>query len=139
MRLTLTRIEMTDEYTLGLLHLGRYSLATVEQPWNDNVPFKSCVPVGFYHLAPHDGTKYRKTWALVGEHVSAQEEMNVARYTCVLHVANAATEVQGCIAPGMSHKAGAVVYSRPAMDALRGVLGWSDQPHYLTIREELRE
>lgn len=79
---------------------------TVEQPWNDNQPFKSCVPDGIYTLKAFNSPRWGQTFALVGETVAITEaEVRVSdtlkRYACLFHTANRSQELAGCIAPGM--------------------------------------
>lgn len=84
------------------------SWLTVEQPWNDNIPFKSCVPCGEYRLEPDESQKYGPGYAFVNEdlnvfHLEADipdEFQGIARYETRMHGANAPSQLQGCIAPG---------------------------------------
>jgi hypothetical protein len=80
-------------------------LNTVEQPWNDNTPNKSCVPDGIYTLHEVNSPRWGKTLALVGGTVALDEASvlkgEAARWGCLFHQANFANELKGCIAPGL--------------------------------------
>ena len=83
---------------------GEFIYYTVEQPWNDNKPFKSCVPVGDYDLIPFSSGRYGRTYALSNPELDVVVNMSEAskgqRYACLIHAANWASQLQGCIAPG---------------------------------------
>lgn len=149
MYLVLDRLWM-DEHrgTVGLLQIGdSQPLFTIEAPWVSNLRFLSCVPCGEYDLVPFDGVKYTDTWALVGDHVKVLEsEANrEQRYGCLLHVANVARSLKGCIGPGLSfgHTLGEVRYveavweSARAMDKLREILGRETHKLVILHREKL--
>lgn len=78
--------------TFGHLYRdGEIIAYTVEQPWRNNEPFKSCIPFGTYlcKLANHPkhGLKY--------------ELQDVPGRTAILiHVANTMDDVEGCIGLG---------------------------------------
>jgi len=79
---------------------------TVEKPWRDNEPFRSCVPEGSYACLRRDhflkkGAKY----VLIAHDLDVYEhfyEINGdgGRYSCLIHVANKPSEVAGCIGLG---------------------------------------
>ena len=132
MRLRLHRTSQNEERTLGVIRIGDALLYTVEKPWVENVPGESCVPTGFYVLEPHNGKRFRDTWALVGQTVSHLPEPGIRRFACVFHAGNTAADVSGCIAPGMSAEPDGVVDSLSAMAVLRMHLG-GEGPHFLNI------
>jgi hypothetical protein len=73
--------------------------------WNNNEPFKSCVPVGVYNLYPFSSPRYGHTFALRNEIIGVTPfKTNFSdrtnRYAILLHSANWARQLQGCIAPG---------------------------------------
>ena len=80
---------------------GKRIAWTLEQPWRDNKPFRSCIPAGQYVLTPFDGAKYKNTFAFynpdLNVHIVNQE---FGRYACVIHSANVVDELQGCVAFG---------------------------------------
>jgi hypothetical protein len=73
-------------------------MKSVEREWMGNLPNISCVPVGFYLLRRHNGTKYKNTYALVGATVSRAKEASIPRYACVGHKATTGEQLQGCFA-----------------------------------------
>jgi hypothetical protein len=94
-----------DHQTMGVfsrLLIGGQEIGfTCEQPWNDNQPFKSCVPAGDYQLIPYHSQKYGKTFALKNLSLGVGVVKGEAqRYACLIHSANVAKQLQGCIAPG---------------------------------------
>jgi len=95
----------TDNGTFGKLYddQNNFICHTVEQVWKNNQPFKSCIPEGEYTLVRYASNKYGKTFALVAPYLNvyAYEATDCnARYACLIHAANYAGQLQGCIAPG---------------------------------------
>lgn len=70
---------------------------SLEREWLNNQAGASCVPDGFYVLEPHDGPKYKTTFALIGETVSHIPTRNIDRYACVFHWASRGSGLKGCI------------------------------------------
>ena len=110
----LDRFIDTRKYgTFGKLFIdGQFQCFTVERPWRDNEPFKSCIPKGAYLMKK--GT-FRDDY-------ENYEVRNVKGRTHIeIHVANRARDVQGCI--GLGTDVGvisgewAVLNSKPAMEA----------------------
>ena len=92
---------------------GVFICVTVEQPNRNNKRFVSCIPAGVYQLLPYSSDKYPETFALhnpmlnVFDTLDSGEkafEQNIARenfrYSCVLHTANWADDIEGCIGAG---------------------------------------
>lgn len=103
LKITRTFTNVESEAMYGILEvpgLGVYT--SLERSWNDNLPGESSVPEGFYTLEPHDGEKYKSTFALVGETVSHEgpPTLAVPRYACVLHWEDDGKFLQGCISIG---------------------------------------
>lgn len=104
--------------TLGRLHCpDGLVLSTIERPWRENQPNVSCIPEGLYTCRKFVSSKYpHETYQIMG----------VSGRTYILfHAANAAFELQGCIAPGMSTnwKTMRVRDSRIACDKLMQSIG----------------
>ena len=103
--LKLTRFMNHPEFgTFGELHLDDNFLGfTVEQPWNNNLSFKSCVPHGTYKLETWHSEKHPDTFCLFNPannvYVRKQPDPS-SRYACLIHKANWAKDVQGCIGIG---------------------------------------
>lgn len=138
MRLRLHRFLSTEEGTFGQMWVGDdLRLFTVERPWADNQPNVSCVPAGSYMLEPHRSRRFGETWALVGGSVSHHPNLYTLRDGILLHAANLSSELQGCIAPGLSlgfiHDEMAVLSSRSAMAKLRAALQVGAYGHGLDI------
>jgi hypothetical protein len=142
----------SHDCTLGLLFIPNVlSLVTIERPWiaagpgdKGGVKGKSCVPTGIYQLVKHDSQKHPRTWALVNHDLDVvhyegdDDDPDEDRATCLIHAANFASQLHGCIAPGtrtMKHGDGYMVCeSRKAMDLLREKLPWTNG-HTLEISE----
>jgi hypothetical protein len=123
--------------TLGKLTVEEYSWYTMERPWIPDegggiggTPLVSCVPPGLYQLFLHDTTKHPKTWALVNSDLGVvANPIPGMRSDILIHPANWAWELEGCIAPGMGSQQNGQTYmiieSREAMRELQGVVPWT--------------
>ncbi len=94
----LFRLERDGYATFGSLIIENKLICnTLELPWLNNIPFKSCVPIGCYKLAIRTKWKhsddYGHTFELKGEGVKD-------RPGCLIHPANWPYQLHGCIAPG---------------------------------------
>lgn len=93
--------------TLGYLICGGSQFASVEREWFDNEQFVSCIPTGRYRLVKYSSEKYPDHYALVNEELGVylhKEDIPrgvKGRYAILIHIANTAAELQGCIAIGM--------------------------------------
>lgn len=107
MHLTLERYYTPDPRwgTFGRLLGDGLELVTVEQAWAGNAPRVSCIPEGEYDLVWRDSPKYGRRLHLVGGTVAltadAVERGEALRSHCLMHPANWARQLQGCIAPGL--------------------------------------
>jgi len=118
---TLTRSFKTNGVTMGMLTVEGQDhdpIFTLENPWQDNRPYISCIPEDSYACKPYNGTKYKDVYLVEG----------VPNRTGILfHSGNVETDTNGCILLGLS--AGklkdepAVLKSRDAMTLLRLLLG----------------
>jgi len=110
----LVRIAHFEDCTLGRLTILGHTFYTVERPWLGNKPFESCIPEGVYTVKRYKSEKYPDHY----------EILNVPeRSKILIHEANFAKDVQGCIGIGLSlmeHQRG-VKNSRFAMDEFRGI------------------
>lgn len=151
MHLILTRDTFTPKETLGTLEVAGQIFHTIERAWipgddpgeDGGEPGKSCVPLGTYALAPHSSAKYPRVFALVNPaldvvHYAAPGK----RYAVLIHAANWARELRGCIAPGLSRaqdpNGWMVLRSRDAMARIRTLVSWT-VGHTLEIRSKLTE
>lgn len=98
MKATLHRIYYPDA-TLGHFSIDGMDnpiFPTIERPWLDNQNSISCIPEGIYTVKPYSNPDNPA-------HVNVWEIMDVANRTGVLiHPANVASQLKGCIAPGLS-------------------------------------
>ena len=148
MKLLLVRDTMTTTYSYGALAAGTTTVQTIERPW---VPAPdhlggtnhiSCVPVGTYELVLHDSEKHPQTWALVNPDLGVFHWEVPAgiggRCLVLLHPANVAPELDGCIAPGLVrgqlNGMPAVLQSKDAFAAIKAAVPWTTG-HTLTIGE----
>lgn len=75
---------------------------TIEKPWENNEPFNSCVPEGTYELKNYNSPTYGPSIALYAPtlNIFVNQVDDRARFACLFHAANTASELAGCIAPG---------------------------------------
>ena len=115
----------------------------LERPWLDNLPFQSCIPTGTYALLPWKSPKYGDCHIFVGGSVSL-EEGSAERYACLIHPANYARQLQGCLALGMKKSdyyeregSSAVWSSKDAVGEFRVAAG--KEPMQVVIRWNYEE
>lgn len=98
----LRRFRSDEDGTFGTLEIDNQVFFTVERPWENNLPFKSCVAEGEYSLIPHKSDKYGNVLAMVSEKlgVTHYKEPDSVRYACLIHTANYPKDVEGCIGLG---------------------------------------
>jgi hypothetical protein len=152
LKLLLRRDYRSDDCTLGVLSFSTpaedYVAQTMERPWikmpgaRGGLSGKSCVPEGVYKLEPHSSEAHPNTWALVNPDLDVlhyeDQHRGHARCLVLIHVANYARELRGCIAPGFGRMVDdngvhMVTNSRRAMSELKRMLPYSDS-HELEIR-----
>ena len=78
--------------TLGVIHLDDETFYSVERPWLDNQVSVSCIPVGTYETGWRESPRFGETW-----HIKDVPD----RTYILIHVANFARDVEGCIGLGM--------------------------------------
>jgi len=103
-QLRIYRIADFGHTMLSISKIGAAEFMGIECGWHDNVPFQSCIPAGEYLLIPHEGPKFRDTFAFVNENlgVSHEHKSDIQRYACVIHHARTARGLTGCLACGAS-------------------------------------
>lgn len=137
--------------TIGVLFVSaELTLCTLERPWVPSPICKggtdkiSCVPPALYRLEKHDSEKHPKTWALVNSGLDVvhydPDEKPTLRSTILIHVANQARELEGCIAVGTHSGPSAVsgyqlFESRVGMKLLQMRVPWTNE-HTLEIQQE---
>jgi hypothetical protein len=119
--------------TEGMLYVDGHKFFTLEEPWKDNKPSVSCIPVGEYQVAPWNWAgdkrfKYSRTWQV----------LNVPKRSGILiHSGNTIKDTRGCVLIG--NKRGwldglpAVLESKLALNRLRDILG--EKEFTLTIKD----
>ena len=145
MKLALTRDpDWLPTLTMGVLEVPEETTyQTIERPWLDNGPFKSCVPLGEYVLVPFTRDEGgQRTYALENHSLGVyvfQSDIpdgltHNTRYGILIHPGNYVKDVVGCIAPGLQRSGEMVTNSRNAFSDLMRILGKESQDHTLTIR-----
>jgi len=146
LKLTLHRdLGLSPDCTLGMMTIGDSVLQTIERPW---VPSPLCksgkkgvsrVAFGQYKLVTHSSEAHPKTWALVNPDLDVlhwpDPKFPNARTVCLIHAANFASELRGCIAPGLGRsfsEVWMVTRSRDAIDRLMASVPWTND-HTLEI------
>lgn len=152
MKLLLVRDFHSAECTLGKLHVSSagqdFVCDTIERPWIPS-PLslggskgESCVPPGLYQLKRHNSEAHPNTFALENSDLDVlhfeDRKRPYARALVLIHAANYARELRGCIAPGMRRTltpdgSRMVTSSRLAMLELKRLVPWI-QGHTLEIR-----
>jgi hypothetical protein len=93
----IVRFAYTPFETFGRLYMPTFSCVTVEPPWRGNQPFVSCIPpapMQDWREYPLKPTRFRNKYATLEVcGVPKRSEIKV-------HVANTASQLQGCIALG---------------------------------------
>lgn len=139
--------------TLGTIDSFGRRLQTMERPWvpsADSVAGTkgvSCVAPGRYRLERHSSDAHQNVWALVNPSLDVyhfesevpRERRGKARTAVLIHSANWAEELRGCIAPGKERVRQGGVWmvqrSRDALNEFRNILAGKIDV-WLTIDEE---
>lgn len=125
--LRLERFHHSNRGTIGRIRVGDFWLFTLEEPWNQNRRYESCIPLGFYPIVPHVRPDGRSSILL----------KDVPHRTEILfHPGNTLRDTEGCILPGMEYEATSevcrVFSSAEAMDILLRVVR-EQQPAILYV------
>lgn len=151
MKLKLHRDWRADDCTQGVLSLSTPTedllCQTIERPWVRTLDARggrvgvSCVPTGVYRLERHNSEAHPNTWALVNSDLDVihyeDPQRPLARCLVLIHVANFARELRGCIGVGFGRAVDEegvrmVTNSRRALIELKRLLPWTDE-HTLEI------
>lgn len=152
--ITLTRDAPRPDCQEGILRIGSSQYYTMERPWKDDHAGISCVLPGQYDLVPHviehGALLGLKCYALSNPDLGVFPEPpanytgpNAVRVAILIHPANWAFQLLGCIAPGKSRglltapdgtQQPAVLQSRDAFDEIMGILGVGIMGHQLLIQ-----
>ncbi len=127
-KVKLKREIISNKAVLGSLELeGKEIAKTLENPWLNNEPYISCIPVGEYIVKTYSSNKYPNVWEL--------QDVEGRSYI-LIHSGNIEEHTQGCILVG--RKWGflgeniAVLDSRNTLEKLRSIL---DDEFLLNITE----
>lgn len=118
----LKRFEQTDKVTRGvLIHENNAIALTLENPWKDNTPNISCIPVGIYECKMVDSPRFDVTY----------EVKDVEGRTHILfHSGNTEKSTRGCILLGnmLGELEGepAILNSRVTVDRFMETMGGID-------------
>lgn len=103
--IVLERYSLSETETEGKLLCGDFSLYTIEPPWRNNERMKSCVPLGRYEILPFSSPRFGKVWGIENKEygiiLDPAPGESFARSHILIHPANHASQLQGCIAPGL--------------------------------------
>lgn len=109
MNFTLTRFGSIPEVgTPGVFTIDGQEFPTIEREWKNNRPFESCVPIGKYRILPIDTDTTGGEYALYNPDLGIWlYERDIppggrGRYRIIIHVANIAAQLAGCVAAGVA-------------------------------------
>lgn len=109
--------------TFGVLTLDGHTWATIEKPWMNNKPFKSCIPTGEYTC--------KRGYYHRGEYPAFEVTGVRDRTKILIHIANLVSDVVGCIGIGTrSGRLGdhqAVLHSKAAFNEFMALLSGEDE------------
>jgi hypothetical protein len=130
-RITLIRTYHPSGTNGSLIVNDKLICYTIELPWVDNQRRVSCIPEGEYELTPRHSARF-------GHHIYVNRVPG--RSAILFHPANnAATELEGCIAPVTTLTGpGRGYQSRAAMDKLLSIMNGSiaeGKKVFLTIKD----
>ncbi len=146
--LVLNRESPTATEIRGRLSFDGQTLYTIERPWIPTAPggksFESCIPAGDYALQQFTRPNNDTVLALTNPGLAVylhdgHRPSSVGRYLILIHAANWADQVNGCIAPGkgrgLNTRGPMVTQSRDAMDILMGYIDGADDAQISIIGE----
>ena len=128
--------------TFGKWLVESHEFETVEQDWENNQPNISCIPNGEYTLTFHNSPNHGECFILENKELGiGKYEGDAERFGCLVHIANLASQLEGCIAPGLFRSLykgrWSVSSSGKAMDKLFEILGKDPEvEHRLIISSE---
>jgi hypothetical protein len=96
----LVRFAYSPLGTFGKLTYNDNEFFTVERPWENNAPMRSCIPEGVYDTVWYNSPKFGRTLAVVGNTVSLFPDSNSTRSAILFHAGNTMDDLKGCIALG---------------------------------------
>ena len=117
----LTRFCYSEEMgALGILEGPNFICKTIEDPWKNNEPNKSCIPEGVYLAKRTSRPKHGNTFVLINEDLKIAEYPKLGmRDSCLIHTANTILDVEGCI--GLGEKLGCLGSQWAVLDSVSAV------------------
>lgn len=135
----ITRYSTGAKGTFGELIVdGSIKYYTVEKPDVGNVPYISSIPAGKYTLIPHSSPSRGDVLCLVNRDLGVthyKEDIADNRFAILIHVANYASDVEGCIGLGTSKTDNMVTNSKKAIKSFYNIVSPYEE-HELEIFEE---
>ena len=93
---TLSRHSHGKFGTFSDLQIGGLELVMVEQDWENNKPYVSCIPNGTYILEYYVSEKHGPSYILSNIELNIGKFKGEAtRFGCLIHKANLASQLQG--------------------------------------------
>ena len=131
MNLELIRIINSYNYTEGVLNIdGNYFCHTLELPWENNTPQKSCIPVGEYDVDVERSNHFSEKF---GTDIFLPCVKNVpGREGVEIHGGNSPSDSLGCILVG-AVRIGPGLLAQSKSQELRALLQNNPGPHKLTV------
>jgi hypothetical protein len=112
--ITVGRYDYSEDNTRGLLYAGgKFIGYTMEDPWNDNEKFESCIPNGEYKT---EIRKSKDSPSRDYDHMILRDVPN--RSYILWHVGNTEEHTEGCLLPGKTALEDMVGNSQKAFDEL---------------------
>jgi hypothetical protein len=133
-RVLILRDPSTEEGTPGVLVSESFGCRTLELPWLDNTPKRSCIPAGVYRCAVVNSPRFGRVYGV--QAVPGRSHILIHSGNWAGQIPQRRTHVQGCILLGerMGSLSGqrAVLLSRPAVRRFMAAMG--GKPFELEVR-----
>jgi len=101
-KVKLTRFDLSEKQTLGILTTDGFECKTMELPDKNNAARVSCIPTGKYICKYTKSPLFSKN---AGKDVFTYAILNVPKRAGIrIHSANYARQLLGCVALGSAHK-----------------------------------
>lgn len=102
---TLHRLFDNGKECIGRLYIAlddyeHFSCYIIERPYLDNKPNVSAIPPGQYELVWDQSPKYGRCLSVKGGTVSLAPSAEHKRFGIRVHIANVASDLEGCLGPG---------------------------------------
>jgi len=139
MNMKITRYNTGDKGTFGELIIdGKKKYYTVEKPDAGNVPYISSIPAGKYTMIPHYSPSRGDLLCLVNKDLGVthyKDDIPNNRFAILIHVANYASDVEGCIGLGTGKTDTMVTNSKKAIKSFYDIVSPYEE-HSIEIFED---